>query len=80
MSICSAVPLLPSPSSLATAVLASGFFVHAADKRTGVVVAGGGGGVLQHRCIGALTSGGSQLGQCRAVFSSPQDPYFWWEC
>lgn len=74
LSICLPVAVLPSLRG--SGVLVSGLFVHAADKGTGVVAAAG----AHSRCIGALTSGVSRLGQCRAVFCSPQDPYFWWKC
>lgn len=79
LSICLPVAVLPSLRG--SGVLVSGLFVHAADKGTGVVAAAGAGLAGAHsRCIGALTSGVSRLGQCRAVFCSPQDPYFWWKC
>lgn len=78
LSIC--LPAAPLPSVLASGVLGSGLCAHAADKRSGAAAAAGRGARSSRRCAGALTAGASQLGQCRAVLCSPQDPYSWWKC
>lgn len=81
-------PLCPSACSspcylpcLQAASLSRGFLFMLQTKGAGVVLAAGAGLPGAHsRCIGALTSAVSQLGQYRAVLSSPQDPYFCWKC
>lgn len=76
----SACPLPCYLPCLEVASLSRGFLFMLQTKGQELLLLGAGPAAAHSRCIGALTSGVSQLGQYGAVFSSPQDPYFWWKC